>query len=92
MPDVSLTVKNCGGFKPYMQLNLFLNEITSILHPLLKSAAGSEAYSRVIESLHYTWENVTMYNQNPVSALENLVRELVKINITGQKIFLEAIA
>jgi len=58
---------------------MFLQQCLNFTRPLFKSAAGSEAAKEISESLHKCMNNVLSYNQSPQGALEQLVRELLKI-------------
>lgn len=89
IPQVPEIVKECGKFEPRLELKIFLNHISTMQKPLFKSQAGCEAAMESLKKLKETWENVTMYNQSVNSALEILVRDLSKINITYGKILCE---
>ena len=86
-PDFGELIKNCGGFNPRIELKIFLESISVFLRPLLYSQGGSEVLSEVSKKLLECWTYVTGYNQNPQSALENLFRELLKLNMTNGNIF-----
>lgn len=89
IPQTSEIVKECGRFEPRLGLKIFLNHIATMQKPLFKSQAGCEAAMESLQKLKATWENVTMYNQSVNSALEILVRDLSKINITYGRILCE---
>lgn len=76
IPDITVMVKNCESFIPRVELKLFLNAITVWLKPLQKTERECEMCAQIIKQLHNCWENITMYNQSPVSALEILYREM----------------
>ena len=90
IPQTSEIVKNCGKFEPRLSLKIFLNHISTMQKPLLKSQNGCEAALESLQKIKTAWENVTMYNQSVNSALEILVRDLSKINITYGRILCEA--
>ena len=86
-PDFAALVKECGKFEPRIELKLFLNGISGTLKKLMLTSGGTIVLSEISKELQKTWNNVTVYNQNPQAALENLFRELLKINITNGNIF-----
>ncbi|QTQ16108.1 DNA polymerase III [Treponema parvum] len=79
IPDVQAVCKACGNFSLKTVLKMFLRQCLNFTRPLFKSAAGSEAAKEISESLHKCMNNVLSYNQSPQGALEQLVRELLKI-------------
>lgn len=86
LPDVSKICKDCGNFEPRNELKIFLNHISELQRPLLKTQNGCEAVSKTIQVLRETWENVTLYNQSVIPSLEILVRDISKINVTYGRI------
>jgi len=86
-PDLTSLVKNCGGFNPRVELKIFLSFITGLLRPLMYSQGGTEILSEVSSKTLECWTNVTSYNQNPQGALENLFRQLLKLNMTNGNVF-----
>lgn len=80
VPEISTIIKNCGGFDPKIELQIFLEGINVCLKNLLKSQAGCEALAEVSEKTLEAWNNITVYNQGCQASLENLFRELLKIN------------
>lgn len=80
IPDIDGIVKKCGKFVPRVQLKLFLNQMVQNQRPLHFSPEGSEFCSRAVRIYQQCWENITMYNQSPVSALEVLLRDLSALN------------
>lgn len=87
IPDVQQVVKDCKDFDPRIMLKLFLNGIINAQSGLRKSAAGTEASFQVVKQIRQCYMNITVYNQTPKAALENLVRELSKINRIYGNIF-----
>lgn len=53
------------------------------------SAAGSEVSSKCMELLRQCSDNVMLYNQNPTSALEILLRDMSALNVQNGNIFKE---
>ena len=50
------------------------------MRPMLNSQAGSEAASQAMQLLRNCSDNITLYNQAPVSALEILLRDMFALN------------
>ncbi|MFA6856403.1 MAG: DNA polymerase III [Treponema sp.] len=80
LPDVNQVVKECGGFDPRLLLRLFLTGVIDAQKKLMYTAAGAECSALCMDSFRMCWSNVTVYNQSPAAALEELVRTLSKIN------------
>lgn len=75
----SVVSKQCNDFEPKILLKLFL---TGILESVRKESPDSKnlkACEKVIEFTRNCYNNVTIYNQSTVSALENLTRDLSSI-------------
>lgn len=89
IPQTAEIVKECGKFEPRIELKIFLNHISTLQKRLFNSQIGCEAAMETLNKLKNTWENVTMYNQSVTSALEILVRDISKINITYGKVLCE---
>lgn len=89
IPDLKEIQKNCNDFEPRIELKIFLNEISQLQKPLIKSAIGCEASAATMVALRNCWDNITVYNQTVTGAFEVLVRELNKINITHGRILCE---
>ncbi len=80
IPDIPATVKECGAFNPRISLKIFLDGIAGAQRKLLYSAAGGSASAEIFSALESCWNAVTVYNLSPPSALESLVRSLIKTN------------
>lgn len=76
IPDIAAIVKKCDNFYPRMELKLFLNDIAKCLKPMMQTQRGVEACAECMNKIRDCWENITMYNQTPTSALEILLREM----------------
>lgn len=87
IPDTAQIVKACGGFDPRLLLRLFLDGMASAQKKLIHTAAGAESSAQCMDALRYCWNNVSVFNQSPAAALEDLVRTLSKINRTHGNIF-----
>jgi DNA polymerase III subunit gamma/tau len=91
IPDASDISKTCAAFDPRLLLRIFLNTVASCERPLLYTAAGTQASVETMDALRTCWNNVTIYNQSPVSSLENLIRLLSKINRIHGDVFKAAL-
>ena len=87
IPVASETVKTCGGFDPRMMLRIFLDGIASAQKKLMKTPVGAEASAQCMNALRSCWNSVTIYNQSPAAAVENLVRDMSKISRTNGSVF-----
>lgn len=80
IPDIQGVIKECGGFEPREMLTIFLVGLMEKSRGLLKSPAGAQAVSGIVQAVQNCWNNVTVFNQSVQAALEVLVKELSKIN------------
>ena len=87
IPNIPSIVKGCGGFDPRTLFRLFIQDIINAQSSLDKTAAGAESSSQLLEMLRKSYNNVTVYNQNPAAALEELARNLLMVNHQNNKIF-----
>ncbi|MCR4954492.1 MAG: DNA polymerase III [Treponema sp.] len=78
--DIEEIVKKCQNFYPRIELRIFLEYIIQYMKPLLKSQAGSEALAQAMAKLRTCNDNITLWNQKPVSALEVLLRDMFALN------------
>lgn len=78
--NIEEIVKKCEKFNPRIELNLFLADLAYFMRPMLNSQAGSEAASQAMQLLRNCSDNITLYNQAPVSALEILLRDMFALN------------
>lgn len=86
VPDIDEICKACGKFSIKIVLKLFLKDCLLQTKPLFKSAAGTAIVQEVSSALRLCLDNVLIYKQSPQAALEQLVRELLKINSMRQGI------
>lgn len=86
IPETASFVKECGNFEPRIELKIFLTHILAQQKKILKSQAGCEASAQTVKVIQNAWDNVTLYNLSVTAALEILVRDISKINITYGKI------
>ena len=80
IPDIATVSKDCGSFDPRIMLKIFLNGIQLNARKLMETPAGSQAAFELSKALKDCWNNVTVYNQSVISAMEILVRDIAKIN------------
>ncbi len=80
VPDVSSIIKECALFEPRSMLKIFLSEINSALRKLMYSAQGVDVLEQVKKAVLESYTNVSVYNQGVQASLENLVREMSRIN------------
>ena len=73
-------VKKCEKFNPRIELRLFLLNIAQFMKPAMNTQAGSEAVAQAMQLLRNCNDNIIMYNQSPVSALEILLRDMFALN------------
>lgn len=87
IPDLQELIKSCGNFDPRVMLKIFLDGITVSQKSLMKTPNGCEASVKIMQCLRDCWNNVTVYNQSVIASLENLLRDLVKINKIHGNVF-----
>ena len=88
--NVEEIVKKCEKFYPRIELRLFLYNIAEFMRPLMNSQAGSEAVAKAMQLLRNCSDNITLYNQSPVSALEILLRDMFALNNSFGGVFCAA--
>src|SRR5574344_583034 len=89
VPDISSIVKGCGGFDPRVLFRIFIEGIINTQKELKSTPAGAESSAELLEMLRKAYNNVTVYNQNPLSALEELARNMLMVNHQNNGIFKE---
>lgn len=87
IPDLQEIVKKCGNFKPRIEFRLFLHNLAEIQRKMMFNPAAAEASAQCMNLLRQCWDNVTLYNQNAVSALEILLRDMSVLNIKNGDVF-----
>ncbi len=73
-------VKKCEKFNPRVELRLFLSYIAAFMKPISNTQRGAEVAAKAMELLRNCSDNITLYNQSPVSALEILLRDMFALN------------
>lgn len=91
VPDMAGIVKGCGGFDPRVLFRIFIEAVINAEKKLAATPEGAEASAQLLELLRKSYNNVTVYNQNPLSALEELTRNLLMVNHQNNGVFKEAI-
>ncbi|MBR1911077.1 MAG: DNA polymerase III [Treponema sp.] len=87
VPDIPAVMAECRGFSPRILFTLFLQEIVTVQSYLCRSPAGAECSAKIVEKLRLANNNVTVFNQNPASALEQLTRDFMQINHLNGGVF-----
>ena len=87
IPDCAQILKDCASFEPRLMFRIFLDGIARAQKPLLRSASGAESSAECMASLRACWLSLSVYNESPLAALENLTRTLFKINKTHDFVF-----
>lgn len=80
IPGINEIVKKCSNFNPRIELKIFLSAIASQMKPLLYSQKGSEAAAKAMQLLRNCQDNINLYNQTPIAALEILLRDMSALN------------
>ena len=88
--NVEEIVKKCEKFYPRIELRLFLYDIAEFMRPLMSTQAGSEVVAKAMQLLRNCIDNITLYNQSPVSALEILLRDMFALNNSFGGVFCAA--
>ena len=88
--NIEEIVKNCEKFYPRIELRLFLLNIAQFMRPMLNTQAGSEAVAKAMQLLRSCSDNITLYNQSPISALEILLRDMFALNNSYGGVFCAA--
>ena len=78
IPDVADLVKACGKFEPRVLLKIFLTAVEAKSRELFSSASGVQKARAVSAAARNVWLNVSTYNQNVQSALEELLCALAR--------------
>ena len=90
MPDLAELIKNCSKFDPRTILKIFFVHLYDILREALKNPRAAEASSKCTKAISEAWNNITIYNQNVLSSLETLVKEIALINRQSENALSEA--
>lgn len=86
IPQLSEIIKKCGNFNPRVELKIFLETIALKGRPLAKSPEGAETAFEMTGLLQKTWDNITLFNQTPLAALEILTRDIAALNVKNGNI------
>lgn len=87
IPEISDIVKSCDNFNPRIILKIFLQNILNRCRKFMYTQQGSEVCAKVVEALRECQDNITLYNQTPISALETLLKKLTFLNVSNGGIF-----
>ena len=86
VPDIAAVVDSCCGFEPKVLFKIFLRGIIEAQKKMKVNGAGFEVSAKLLALLRKTLNNVTLYNQNPSSALEELTRSIMELNFLNDGI------
>ncbi len=78
--DAKVISTACANFTPRLIYKAFLEEVINLQSKLVTSPKGCEASAKIIKAVQASFNNVNVYNQNPVNSLEELSRSLKEIN------------
>ncbi len=78
--DAKVISTACANFTPRLIYKAFLEEVINLQSKLVTSPKGCEASAKIVKAVQASFNNVNVYNQNPVNSLEELSRSLKEIN------------
>lgn len=87
IPDITEITKNCNNFVPRVELKIFLKNLLNRSKKIMYTQQGSEVCAQILDYLRECQDNITLYNQSPNAALENLLKELSALNVSNGGIF-----
>lgn len=90
VPDVQAICAGCKNFNPKLILKVFFRYLIDQQKNLKNTQRGAESSFMVVKEIQKSYNNVTVYNQNPASALEELTRNLIQINFLNDGSLKEA--
>ncbi len=80
VPDIAQITAGCSGFDPRILFRIFMEAVIELQRPILFSPAGCAVSAMLMSEFRRTVNNVTVFNQNPVAALEELSRTVLHIH------------
>ena len=86
VPDIKKIFSYCNSFKPDEIMKIFLEELIKKLKSLLDTPEGTETAGRICAAVRKTYNDFSVFNQNPEAALENLSRLLLQVNYNADGI------
>ena len=89
IPDIPAIIKNCANFTPRILFKIFLETIIESQNVLKSSSQGSEVSYKILNLLRDVYNSVTIYNQTPAAALEELTRSILLVNAENYNILRE---
>ena len=78
-PSITEIVTSCAKFEPRLLFKLFLTGILDAQKTADLTARNVESAAKNVSVLREIYNNVSIYNQTPTAALENLWRELFAV-------------
>ncbi|MBP5464297.1 MAG: DNA polymerase III [Treponema sp.] len=79
-PDIAAVLASCGAFRPRVLLTIFLQGIIQAQAHFLQSPEGAACSVKILEQLRAVSDNISIFNQSPQAALEQLARNLMQID------------
>ena len=91
VPDVQAVMTSCGNFNPRVLFSIFMEGIIESQKGLASTPAGCECSVQILQVIREAVNSVSIFNQNPAAALEQLARSLLQINHTSGGVFQGAV-
>ncbi len=91
VPDIYALSSACNSFSPRELFRIFLTGIIDAQKSLSKTPQGSECSAKLLEEIDATRNSVFVFNQTPISALEELARNIMQINFVSGGVLKEAL-
>ena len=87
VPDIALISNNCKQFQPKILFRIFIEKLIECLKEYNNDASKVSASSNALSEIKRIYNQSTFYNQNSISALEELTRSLMQINYLNDGVF-----
>lgn len=91
VPDIQSICSGCNNFNPKLILKVFFRSLINQQKKLISTPSGAESSRLVVKEIQKSYNNVTVFNQNPAAALEELTRNLIQINFLNDGSLKEAL-
>ncbi len=79
-PDIPQIVKTCGNFAPRTLCEIFFKNLIEIQKPLFSFPLGTIASTELLHEIRRVYTEITTYNINPASGLEDLSRSFMFVS------------
>ncbi len=87
VPDIVLISNSCKQFQPKILFRIFIEKLIECLKEYNNDASKVSASSNALSEIKRIYNQSTFYNQNSISALEELTRSLMQINYLNDGVF-----